>query len=303
MIMSFENVTERDLDLLFMQKFSSDRQFLKLFLDEIGYNEADMTIRTISHSVSTEDGESDIVVTLDSKNGRKIALLIEDKINAPAMGNQALRYGKRGDKAKARGEYDEYHIFIVAPQKYLDGNTEARNYPHRISYETIQDKLSGVYDTALMAKALDASKHGYVTVYNKQVTDFWNKLYDFADMYYPDVFRIQGKKGLARSGDPGQWISISCNNQFSLQIKSDRGYVDLEIRGYAENFEQFSKDNKDLIDAKRLYVRTASKSLAIRRYVECIDFSQPFETQEDALRIAFNSAKELQDLIKEIKVR
>lgn len=303
MKINFESATERDMDLLFMQKFACDRKFLNIFLKEIGYDEADVSIDTISHSVSTEDGESDIVVTFVDKCGRKIALLIEDKINAPAMDNQALRYGRRGDKAKKRGEYDEYHIFIVAPQKYLSGNTEAQNYPHKISYEEIQKGLTEPYDTALLAKALDVSKHGYVTIYNKQVTDFWDKIYDFAEMYYPGIFKIQGKKGLTRSGDPGQWITISCNNQFGLQIKSDRGYVDLEIRGYADKFEQFSKDNKDLIEANRLYVRTASKSLAIRRYVECIDFTQPFDTQVEALRIAFDAAEELQGLIKDIKVR
>lgn len=303
MKMNFESVTERDMDLLLMRKFACDKIFLNVFLKEIGYDAENVSVDTVSHSVSTEDGESDIVVTLDIEDGRKIALLIEDKTNAPAMDNQALRYGRRGDKAKKRGEYDEYHIFIVAPQKYLNGNSEAQNYPHKISYEEIQKSLTEAYDTALFAKALDVSKHGYVTVYNKQVTDFWDKIYDFADLYYPGIFKIQGKKGLARSGDPGQWITISCNNQFSVQIKSDRGYVDLEIRGYADKFEQFSKDNNELIDANRLYVRAASKSLAIRRYVECIDFTQPFDSQEEALRIAFTAAKELQGLIKDIKVR
>ena len=49
--------------------------------------------------------------------------------------------------------------------------------------------------------------------------------------------------------------------------------------------------------------RLASKSLAIRRYIERIDFSKPFEEQEVALKIAFDAAKDLQDLIKVLKIR
>ena len=108
---------------------------------------------------------------------------------------------------------------------------------------------------------------------------------------------------MARSAAPGQWITINCNNQFRLQIKSDRGYVDLEINGYADKIKEFFQDNRDLIDEKKLYVRLASKSLAIRRYFECIDFSKPFEEQEVALKIAFDAAKDLQDLIKVLKIR
>lgn len=296
----FENITERDMDLLFMRKFSYDREFLNLFLKEVDLCNGNVSVDKISHSVTTEDGESDIEVVLNVEPNKKIALLIEDKIDAPAMENQSERYRVRGEKAVARGDYDAFHVFIIAPAKYLEGNQEAKKYPNKITYESIS--LNDPFEVSVMEEALEVSKHGYVTIYNKQVTDFWDQVYDFAEERYPGVFRIHGQKGLARSGTPGQWITIGCNNRFTLNIKSNRGYVDLEIGGYADKFELFSKKNKDLIDQKRLYVRTASKSLAIRQYVPMIDFSQPFETQKEALIEAFDAAKELQDLIKDLKI-
>ena len=304
MEISFETITERDMDLLLMRKFSiEDDPIRNLFLKEIGYENKELSVIDVAHSVSAEEGESDIEIILEDKGHRKYALLIEDKINAIAMKNQAGRYSIRGNKAVNRGTYDEFYVFIMAPEKYWKDNTEAQKYPHKISYESIQETLTDPFDIAVMNRALDISKRGYVTLYNRIVTEFWDKVYDFVDKNYPNTFRIHGERGLARSAAPGQWITINCNNQFRLQIKSDRGYVDLEINGYADKIKEFFQDNRDLIDEKKLYVRLASKSLAIRRYFECIDFSKPFEEQEVALKIAFDAAKDLQDLIKVLKIR
>ena len=304
MKINFETITERDMDLFLMRKLSYDAEFLKKhFLEQIGIADKDVSVESIDHSVSSEDGESDIEVILKDASGKKTALLIEDKINAPAMENQAGRYNVRGDKAKEKGNYQEFHVFIVAPQRYLDGNKEAEKYQNKISYETIREELTDPFEKAVLDRALEISKRGYFVNYNERVTNFWNKVYDFADANYPGLFNIDGKRGLERSGAPGQWITIRCNNQFEVEIKSDRGYADLEVKRYGDKFEQFCKDNRDLIDRKRLYIRSASKSLAIRKYIDCIDFSQEFETQENALRIAFDAAKELQELIKDIKVR
>lgn len=305
MEISFEAITERDMDLFFMRKFSIENDPIRnLFLKEIGYENKGLSVVNVAHSVSTEDGESDIEIILQQDNEqRKYALLIEDKINAIAMKNQAGRYSIRGNKAVERGYYDGFHVFIVAPEKYLKDNTEAQKYPHKISYESIKETLTDPFDIAVMNRALDISKRGYVTLYNRIVTEFWDRVYDFVDENYPNTFRIHGERGLARSAVPGQWITISCNNQFRLQIKSDRGYADLEVIGYADKITEFYQDNRDLIDEKKLYIRLASKSLAIRRYIERIDFSKPFEEQEVALKIAFDAAKDLQDLIKVLKIR
>lgn len=66
----------------------------------------DFTVDTVAHSVTTEDGESDIEVTLIIEN-KKVAFLIEDKIDAAAQPEQADRYTTRGRKAVKSGMYDE----------------------------------------------------------------------------------------------------------------------------------------------------------------------------------------------------
>ncbi len=307
MRIQFEGIYERDMDLLFMRKFANDKDFIiRHFLSteelaEKGYKDADFVVESIAHSVMTEDGESDIEVVL-STNGKRVALLIEDKIDAVAMPEQAARYQKRGKKAIERGAYNEFHVFIIAPEDYLKSNAEAKKYPNFIPYENIQAELNDEFDKAMIRHAVSDANNVRLPR-DAKVTAFWNKLYDFLDENYSDVFQVHGHRGLERSGRAGQWISMSCNKPYSIEIKSDRGYVDLEIEGYSESFSQFSKDNKVLIDKKRLYIRAASKSLAIRKYVETIDFTQPFESQVPVLKIAFDAAKELQDLIPKLIIR
>lgn len=145
MSIQFEGIYERDMDLLFMRKIASDKGFVReFFLNneaflKKGYDTTTFSVESVSHSVRTEDGESDIEVVLSIRD-KKIALLIEDKVDAKAQPEQAARYTIRGDKALSRGDYDDYCVFIIAPEDYLESNAEAKNYPGKITYESIQKK-------------------------------------------------------------------------------------------------------------------------------------------------------------------
>lgn len=307
MTIQFDSVYERDMDLLFMRKIAQDKGFVRRFflgfqdLADKGYDKAEFIVEKVAHSVVTEDGESDIEAVL-SISGTRIALLIEDKIDAVAMPDQATRYSQRGQKAVERGDYDEFYVFIIAPMDYLKSNAEAKKYAHSIPYEDILASMEDGFEKAMIGYALSDANNVRLPR-STVVTQFWDRLYDYLDEFYPDVFRVHGHRGLERSGQAGQWISIMCGKPYGIQIKSDRGYVDLEIGGHAEKFAQFSADNRALIDERRLFVRAASKSLAIRKYVGTIDFTQPFESQTQALKTALDAAKELQDLIPKLKVR
>ena len=80
----FSTVSERDMDMLFLNAFSIDHGFLNLFIKEAKLPEADYTVSEIYLSKADKDGESDITVIVDSPEGR-IGLLIEDKIDAIDM--------------------------------------------------------------------------------------------------------------------------------------------------------------------------------------------------------------------------
>ena len=182
----------------------------------------------------------------------------------------------------------------------MDGNKEAAKYAYNISYEEIKETLSDEFDIAAINRALDESKKGYVPVEDRNVTLFWDKMFDYVDKRFPDTFSFYSKKGDIH-GATAWWVTIKSGKGSKIVIKSDRGYVDLEIAGYTERFQEFSKANQELLDSRRLYLRMASKSLAIRKYIDCIDFTKGFDEQIPLVENAFVKAKELQDLVKELK--
>lgn len=116
----YSGISERDMDMMFLQLFSTDEGFVRLFLEATQFKTDSFSVESIELSKSDPKlGESDITVVL-SVDKKKVGLLIEDKIDAIAMPKQAERYEKRGEKGKKNGEYDEFYYYIVCPQKYYD---------------------------------------------------------------------------------------------------------------------------------------------------------------------------------------
>lgn len=146
-ICKFGNIQERDMDLMFMESLLTDDGFVWLFLNKakIQCNSVEVLSVALSET-DPEYGESDITAIL-SIDGRKRGLLIEDKINAPAMPEQCKRYSKRANKAKSNGKYDDYSVFIICPEAYHDANSEAKKYAHFITYEDCIKYFSAKTDT------------------------------------------------------------------------------------------------------------------------------------------------------------
>ena len=76
----FNGVSERDMDILFLEEFAVNRYFLQLFLRKI--EDVDFSgYEVVSEEVSFADpdlGESDLTIDLE-KERHRVSLLIEDK--------------------------------------------------------------------------------------------------------------------------------------------------------------------------------------------------------------------------------
>ena len=123
-------LTERDMDLLFVESVSTDPGFCSLLLNKTDLAGKPFQVLCAELSKSDSDlGESDITVVVDIE-GIRYGLLIEDKIDAIAMSEQYDRYAKRGQKGVANNEYAGYDVFIVCPERYRNTNAEAMKYEH-----------------------------------------------------------------------------------------------------------------------------------------------------------------------------
>ena len=292
---SIEKVSERDIDLYIINKFLNDSKFKELFLKKI--NCQNYQVCKCLHSLSDENGESDITIILENDN-RKIGLLIEDKINAIAMQKQYERYILRAEKQKHKGLFDNYYIFIIAPKSYIDSNTEAKKYDNKISYEEILDYISGdVYGESLIKKAIEGKKKGYEVVENKAVTLFWEKYYDMVENRFSDL-ELKTKKG--PKGSKTRWpVFHTPIKKIHIIHESNKGCLELRFRNVSLYYSEVYDIVKNVLKENMKLKRTG-KSLAIRIDVPEIDFKKDFEEQEENVIKCLEEVKELQKFMRKI---
>ncbi len=302
---TFSDVSERDMDLLFLEEFICSEEFLNIFLSRIGLVGA--TVCEIEQSkVDVELGESDITVIVQ-KNDKKYGLLIEDKIDAKAQENQSGRYIKRGEKGKEKGDYEEFFVFIVAPKEYLSVNKEAQKYGIHISYEECLEYFKAKADTRCEFKAqqieqaINKQKHGYQVIENSAVTRFWREYIEYQKEHYPEL--ILRDKGDVK-GSKATWVTFHTSNpKIKIYHKSEKGCVDLEFAGLGNKLAEL----KSLIISSvgKLWdngmdVWKTDKSAVLRVRVPEIDFRSDFEQNRGKVDEALKEAKRLYSILDDI---
>ena len=303
----FRDVVEHDIDMLILEEFSCSSKFCKIFLSKVGVDEAKL-ISTWQSKTDPELGESDMTVIFYSEN-KKIALLIEDKIDAIAMPEQPLRYTLRGNKGITCNEYDSFYVFIVAPKNYLDNNEKAKEYPYKVSYEEIQEYFENILDARKSFKlsqinlAIEKQKKGYQIIKNSLVTDFWNKYIEYQKEHYPELKLIINSNIKPTSGVWTQYRTD--NSNICICYKSNKGNVDLTFNGKTQEIEYVKTLLSSLIGdyyEQGLSVVKTGKSCAIRLRVPIVDFSKPFENQLESIIKSFNAVNMLNKLFYKLDI-
>ena len=300
-VVKFKKIYEHNMDLLIIEEFISDRGFAQIFLDRLGLT-GDYCIRSVYHSLSDADGESDITVILEYQ-GRRIALLIEDKIDAQTMPAQSERYQKRGEKGISQKEYDSYHVMLVAPVEYLDEHKHDvnANYEHRISYEELRDYLSkqnnarALFKVAMIEHAIKEKKEGYQVQEVEAVTEFWRKLRRFCREKYPqlDMLGTDTPKGASASW-PEFRTSIGVAKVF---YKSDKGYVDLEFPKYGDRIGSLNAIvGRKMSDQMQIHKTGKSASIRIADERWRLDFLREFDDSESIVDEVLQAVSKLCDL-------
>lgn len=298
-ICNFGNIQERDMDMMFLECLLTDDSFLHLFLREAEITGTSVEVLNVALSeTDPEFGESDITVLL-SVDGKKHALLIEDKINAPAMPEQCDRYSKRASKAKNKGKYDDYSVFIICPDAYYKTNEEAKKYAHFITYEDCIKYFSAKADTLSKircAQLKQATEKGPGTTWekNEKAMAFFEKYRTYMATHGYDL-DLRNKKG-----SNGWWphYGTAFGNAYIYHKVSD-GVVDLTFpRGAKslatmEHVEQWLHKH-GMPNVKAL---ATGKAAALRIRVPVLNQHKPFEdaSQED-VKACFDAVQQLSDL-------
>lgn len=292
-----EAVTERDIDLLLLEELNVSNDFAAWFYSMVVKNNDKVSAKGAWHSVTDSAlGESDIVVIYENK----LAILIENKIDATAQPDQGLRYKERGNKGIEKGLWGKFVTCMVAPKLYLQKEQDASVYGASLSYEEIFDWFSSrgtndrrsAYRGYLIKEAIEQNRRGYTINPDERVTEFWSKYWTLAVQQYPDL--EMKKPGLKpANSDWPMFYPLLLDKDLAIVHKLDRGDVDLEISGAASKIDELKANFADIKDVE---VVKAGKSAAIRIKVGRIDRFVSFESQKDIVIDGLNAARKLLDI-------
>lgn len=278
---------ERDVDLVLVRAFYEHNDVAKLFLrngDEI---------LEIQHSAMELHGESDLQIVV-KRDQKRHAILIEDKIDAPAQPNQYERYCERGNRGIDENRWEDYTVYITAPQKYLLSDHEAQKYPNKVSHEKIHSALIGdPISKAIMETALKRSEGLLPSVVDEEVTAFWNAYYDYQAQNAPHLMLHVNRSPKGPNATWPDFKTILAGAK--ILHKSEQGCVDLQFRGAAERIAQLKKDLDGII-APNMMICKVGNSAAVRVKVPVMDFSKEFSRYQKEIVEVFTAIKRLNDL-------
>lgn len=128
---------ETEIDHLLAEEFHCDSVFAKRFAEACGLKFASFQVIHVTPEPSLGgDGYGDLLVTAEM-DGRKTALLIEDKITAGAATRQAERYSEYAKRMR-QGDYEIVTTVLVAPGAYRG---ERDSYDVSVSLEAVMEML------------------------------------------------------------------------------------------------------------------------------------------------------------------
>ena len=300
MELKFSTVRERDMDLLFLEAISADHGFARLVVNNTKWEGADFAVESIELSrTETDLGESDITVII-SVGGNRYGILIEDKIDAPAMPHQHDRYVERGKKGVSGKEFNDFDVMILCPEKYHSSNEEAKRYERYLSYEECMkyfkaqpDETSAVRYKQICSAIMKAKKPSEV-VLNEAANAFFLKYREYQRNHYPQL-ELRSKES-----SNGWWTQYATRyGQAYILHKIQEGNADLTFPNAAVDIDSacilakwLREHGMNSITA----VRTG-KSAALRITVPPLKVKEPFEyTSEENIGKCFEAISVLSEL-------
>lgn len=305
-----ECIQERDIDLLLMEEFECNEEFRAWFLERIEPNSsAGSKLAGVWHSIKeAELGESDIIVCFDTETNSRMAVLIENKIDAELQPDQPERYLERGRIGKERGYWDEFRTCIIAPIRYVK-TTDTSAFQRQITYEELLHWFSEnsnegcriAFKSKLVKEAIEKNRRGYQVVEHSEVTAFWFQYWglvntEFSDLQMPKPV----KKGW--KADWPEFYPANISSGTRLIHKMRDGFVDLQFAGRGNDFDNFIETVGPLLE-EDMVCKKRGESAAVSIEVPSVDRFKPFSEQRASVYRAIDAARRLAKWYIENKIR
>lgn len=296
-------VSERDIDLLLLEECYASDDFLRWFVGATSGDTGPVRLVKIDRSVTNSNGESDLELVVETGDGNRALILVENKIAASFQPRQAERYRERGNNRVADGICADFCTILMAPQRYLGGADDRKGFDFVLSYESVLDRFKdrsdrrAEYKAMMLKTAIGKSEHGYELIKDHPVTAFWLRYWELVGEMARELSmpKPQGKPAGATFI---RFFPASLSRGIELIHKLPYGRVDLQFNGYGERLMEFNAKYGDHLD-RGMILERANKSAVIRMEVPAVDAGRDFGEQIQSIRLGIVAAQALQKWWKE----
>jgi hypothetical protein len=293
-----ERKYERDIDMLLAEEFIVNSTFANWFAAKTKFQGSMLSVANVFVSKSNNMGESDLIVILErGERDDKVAILIEDKIDAPLQPTQAERYRLRADQAIQSGEWTDYEVVLCAPQSYFVSRAEVSSFDRLIAFEDIAAFLAkdesprARYRSDFLATAATRRKNSWIREQDDATDAFWNAAYEVATRDFPilELKRPKMTKGSNNFVLRPHWIPTQPKNNY-IWIKGNLGFVDLTFGNTVAY--QFAEQIAQLLPSG-MTVHQTRASAAVRMEALPFAVSEGIEIGLPKVRRAFEACEKL----------
>lgn len=269
------SIQERDIDLLFIQLIETAPEFCRWVCQQFFNRREIAELLSVSQSVDTGNGESDIEIGIETEAGDRVLLLVENKIDASLQHRQAERYYERGSRYVEKGTCDAFAVGLLAPADYVDEDDQDA-FGTIMTYQSIRTCLTELsHDaTPFISTLLDQAieKHAGGHDGHPTVTTKIRQLVEERSDEFPAIEPYDTSNNLVkfRSTHPEHpesvryviWVIGSSDGQEAMvRVSLDNSIPDSEI----DTLQEYIATEFDSLDG--FEVRTHVTMDTVRTYV------------------------------------
>lgn len=297
-----DRVRERDLDVFLAAHLTASEAFRTFVLRRACGEASPHTLLSCRVSVATDVGETDLLLLVrlggsdgGEKGQRRLALMLENKINAPFQPGQAFRYHQRGEQGIRVGVWDSYRTCLVAPAGYAAAPRGADGWDSRLALEEIAEwaqAAGGLYEAVLAqvcGQAITKQANELVDV-SLEASAFWQTYREAAGKLLPELEITRLSAQVSQNTPWPRFGAASLPTGVLLEHKPQPGRVDL-------TFEKRSVEWLRAAVGRSLppgiQVVKAGQSAALRLEVPRVDHHRTFAEQEEILLGVFTALERL----------
>ncbi|MFA7158996.1 MAG: PD-(D/E)XK nuclease family protein [Kiritimatiellia bacterium] len=290
------DICERDIDLLLLEEVVASSDFRSWFLSQIGIKEH-ISLIEASRSVKTANGESDLELTIKVAGGA-IRVLVENKVDAAFQPNQPERYTDRANEYEKSGKYQRVVTVVIAPKVYFSDDAENIGFDVRLTYESVlawfvdanQLGTRRDYKLALIRGAIERGRLGWKLVPNENVGKFWQKYWQMAEQFAPQLAMPVPKKKIPADSHFIRFRPAGLPASVSLWHKVGYGNVDLQFSGMGDKLAEMERRYRAFL-IPPMRIEQAAKSAVIRIRVPPVNMTSAiFSDCKDTMRKGLETA-------------